>query len=103
MNWQNPEKYVWSDTTSYTRSKPRDEQPATCWTIYFESFRLTVWKSRHEELGFCCVAHGLIEFGDHQLKSKSGEGARIEAMDFVQSRIDKAHREMNENRGKVKP
>lgn len=103
MNWRTPEKYVWEDTTSYTRSKPRAEQPATCWTIHFESFRLSVWKSRYEDVGFCCSAHGLIEFSDHQLKSKSGEGARIEAIDFIQSRINAAYREMSENRSKVKP
>lgn len=103
MNWRNPEKYVWHDETSYSRSKPHGTKAPDCWTIYFDCFRLSVWKSRHEEIGHLCSAHGLIEFSDHQLKSQSGEGARIEAIDFIQSRIDKAHREMNENRGKVKP
>lgn len=98
----NSKKYVWEDTTSYTRSKPREEQPATTWTLNFERFRLVVWKSRYEGIGFCCTVHGDIESGEHQLKSRSGEGARIEALDFVQSRIDAMYRDVNENRAKVK-
>ncbi len=91
-NWGNHPKHQWTNSTSYSRGQT-DRTP-TSWTIYFENYRLSVWKDRHEESQYICSIYGKIDDRDHWLKAKNGPDARKEAFARLQAMIQTFTAEM---------
>lgn len=81
--------YEWRDDTSYTQSDK--ERIPRSWVIHFPGFRLVVWKSRHEELGYQYSMYGKLSVQDRGLDAKEGPEARREALSIVKRTISELY------------
>ncbi len=82
-------QYVWEDRTSYSQSDK--ERVPTTWEIHFPGFRMSVWKSRYEGVGYQYSLYGKLLIEGSSLEATTGREARRESLAAAKRHISELY------------